>query len=381
LKRNSSIPYAALGTFLKRLLDLRSTVAFRLTLWYAGIFTVSLCAAFLIFYTLVLQSQGISHDALAALREDVREYFGTALIIVILSSTLIGWFMARRALSGVGKITQTVIAIAEGDLDRRVPEKGQRDEIGRLARTFNAMLNRIQTLIHEMEEMTDNIAHDLRNPVARIRGIAEGILTGEGPIEERLSMAGSVIDECDHLLEMINTMLDISEAEAGLAKLHREEVNIGALTRDVCELFQPLADEKDIALTVEAPETLSVSGDLRKLQRVFANLLDNALKYAPAGGGVRVSVTADAAGVVVTVKDTGVGIPEEEIPHVFDRFYRGERSRSTPGNGLGLTLAHAFVGAHGGRITVTSRSGEGSEFVVILPRTSPPSNAPDLTKR
>jgi signal transduction histidine kinase len=343
-------------------------VAFRLTLWYAGIFTVSLFAAFLLFYTLVLQSQGISHDALAALREDFREYFGNALVIVVLASTLIGWFMARRALSGVDKVTQTAIAISQGELDKRVPVKGQQDEIGRLAQAFNSMLNRIQALMLQMEEVTDNIAHDLRSPIARIRGIAEGMITSETSPEERLPMAGTIIDECDRLLEMINTMLDISEAEAGLARLHVEEIDIGAVVRDVCELFQPMAEEKNITLTIQLPERLCVSGDLRKLQRVLANLLDNAIKYTPAGGHVRMSVGAEETQVAVTVEDTGIGIPKEEIPHVFERFFRGEKSRSAPGNGLGLTLAQAFVTAHGGRITVTSSPGSGSTFMVVLPR-------------
>ncbi len=358
-------------TFLRKLLDLRRTVALRLTLWYAGIFTVSLLAAFLLFYTIVLQSQGIGHEALKALREDVREYFVTALILVVLCSALIGWFMARRALSGVGKITDTAIAIAEGDLDQRVPERGQEDEIGRLARTFNSMLNRIQTLIQEMEGMTDNIAHDLRSPIARIRGIAEGMLTGEGPVEERLARAGSVIDECDRLLEMINSMLDISEAEAGLARLQVEKIDIGALLRDVCDLFQPLADGKHMTLTVDAPDALFVSGDLRKLQRVFANLLDNAIKYTSEGGEVRMSATGNESAVTIAIKDTGIGISERDMPHVFDRFFRGDRSRSAQGSGLGLALAQALVTAHKGRISVTSSPDQGSSFTVVLPRLLP----------
>jgi signal transduction histidine kinase len=343
-------------------------VAFRLTLWYAGIFTVSLFVAFLLFYTLVLQSQGISREALAALREDFREYFGNALIIVILASTLIGWFMARRALSGVDKVTQTAIAISQGELDKRVPVTGQQDEIGRLAQAFNGMLNRIQTLIHQMEEVTDNIAHDLRSPIARIRGIAEGMLTSEPSPEERLPMLGTIIDESDCLLEMINTMLDISEAEAGLARLHPEKIDTAALVRDVCELFQPMAEEKGIKLTIQLTEGLYVSGDLRKLQRVLANLLDNALKYTPAGGDVRMSVAAEERQLAITIEDTGTGIPEEEVPHIFERFYRGEKSRSAQGNGLGLTLARAFITAHGGRIMVTSSPGKGSTFTVVLPR-------------
>ncbi len=369
MKRNSFIPFAALVTFLKKLLDLRRTVAFRLTLWYAGIFTVSLFAAFLLFYTLVLQSQGISREALAALREDFREYFGNAFIIVILASALIGWFMARRALSGVDNITRTAISISQGELDKRVPVKGQEDEIGRLAQTFNGMLNRIQALIHQMEEVTDNIAHDLRSPIARIRGIAEGMPTSEPSPEERLPMVGTIIDECDRLLEMINTMLDISEAEAGLARLHAKEIDLEEMARDVIDLFGPVAQEKSLSLNLHSSGSVSLSADVQKVQRILSNLLDNAIKYTPSGGAVTVSLIGTERTVRIGVRDTGAGIPENEVTHVFERFYRGEKSRSEPGSGLGLSLARALALIHKGTITVTTVPGEGSEFVVTLPKT------------
>lgn len=368
MRKSLSILSAALVTSLKKLLDLRRTVAFRLSLYYAGIFTVSLAVAFLLFYYLVLRgSHGFDRAALSAIREDFREYFATGLVGVILFSTLIGWFMARKAMSGVDEVTRIAVAISQGELDKRVPIGEHKDEIDRLAQTFNNMLDRIQALVRQMTEITDNIAHDLRSPITRIRGLAEITLGNNEWTSQQARTAATIIGECDRLLEMINTMLDISDAEAGLARLNLEEIDIGALLQDAGELFQPWAEDKQITLTIEAAEPLHVQGDLAKLQRICANLLDNALKYTPSGGRVRVSAARDREEVSVTVEDTGCGIPEEDLPHVFDRFFRGEKSRSTQGNGLGLTLARAFVVAHGGRITAFSSSGKGAAVTVVIP--------------
>jgi len=143
------------------------------------------------------------------------------------------------------------------------------------------------------------------------------------------------------------------------------------LLRDVCDLFQPVAENRSLEILMEVPESVAVPGEPRKLQRVFSNLIDNALKYTPKGGSVNITIEEGAKDTVVTVKDTGDGIAETDLPHIFDRFFRGEKSRSTPGNGLGLSLAHAFVSVHNGTITATSSIGKGSQFVVTLPRFVP----------
>jgi signal transduction histidine kinase len=231
------------------------------------------------------------------------------------------------------------------------------------------MVERIQMLIKGMKEVTDSIAHDLRSPVTRMRGLAEVTLTTERLNAECEAMAGSVVEECDRLLGMINGILEISAAESGIVPLHLHKVDVSEIARDACELFQPAAEDKGITVTVEAPGPACVDGDLQKLQRVLANLLDNAVKYTESGGQIGISVTKDDGRVIIVMKDTGIGIAESDLSHIFERFYRADKSRSKPGSGLGLTLAKAFVSAHDGKITVTSRLGEGSTFTVNLPIT------------
>jgi signal transduction histidine kinase len=217
--------------------------------------------------------------------------------------------------------------------------------------------------------MTDNIAHDLRRPITRIRGIAEMNLTTSGSISDYENMAANIIEECDRLLEMINTMLDISEAEAGAGKLMIEETDVVSIIKKACELFQPIAEDKGIKTILKTSKNSNViSGDIQKLQRMIANLLDNALKYTLPGGTVTFAVKSDEKRVVISLTDTGIGMTNKNLKHIFERFYRCDQSRSQAGIGLGLSLALAIAKAHGGNIRATSRLGKGSTFTVILPR-------------
>ena len=232
------------------------------------------------------------------------------------------------------------------------------------------MLDRIQTLVTETKEMTENIAHDLRSPITRIRGMAEMALTTGKAIEEYEAAAASTVEDCDRLLEMINTMLYISQTEATAGKLLTEEVDMTGVVRDACELFQPVAEDKGVKLVVEISSDLRVRGVLQGLQRMLANLIDNALNYTPSPGTVIVSVRGDEKAGIIAVKDTGIGISEDELSHIFRRFYRCDRSRSLPCTGLGLTLVEAIVHAHLGRIVVTSTPNVGTTFTVTLPAAS-----------
>jgi len=299
--------------------------------------------------------------------ETFRNIFGITIVLMIIFAGIFGWFMARRALMGVEEVTQTAINISCGEFSSRVPVTGRGEEIDRLATTFNNMLEHIQGLIKGMKEMTDNIAHDLRSPLTRIRGIAETTLMTAGSVSDYELMTGNIIEECDRLMSTINTMLDISEAEAGVSKLAMTEINISELISDACELFQPIAEDKRICLTQKTGTDLSIYADNQKLQRVIANLLDNALKYTPTGGTIAISAYKDGLEVVISFCDNGIGISEEDLPHIFKRFYRCDRSRSQPGIGLGLSLAQAIVSAHGGNISVASLPDNGSTFTLTLP--------------
>jgi signal transduction histidine kinase len=249
-----------------------------------------------------------------------------------------------------------------------VPVTPTGDEIDQLATTFNQMLDRIQVLVTEIKEMNDNIAHDLRSPIARIRGLAEVTLTTGKSRDDFEAMVASTIEECDRLLDMINTMLTISKTEAGVEKVSDDPIDITAIVHSACELFEPLAEEKNVALSCRALEKMMLSGDARMLQRMLANVLDNALKYTPSGGTVEVSLAGNETNtIIITVRDTGIGISEADLPHVFERFYRCDRSRSQPGTGLGLSLARAIARAHGGDITATSTLDQGSTFTIRLP--------------
>jgi heavy metal sensor kinase len=301
--------------------------------------------------------------------EVFRKIFVTTMASLFVFAAIVGWFMARRAVAGVEAVTRTARHISESSLMERVPVKKHQDEIDQLANTFNQMLDRIQTLVTGIREMSDNIAHDLKSPITRIRGISEVSLTTGASEKEYETMAASTIEECDRLLDMINTMLVISKTEAGVNKLVTHEIDIAAVVRDACELFRAPAEDKDLRLACDVPGNFSISGDNRLIQRMIANLLDNAIKYTPVGGRIEVTVQPKHShAVAITVKDNGVGIDDKDMPHIFERFYRCDPSRSEAGIGLGLSFARAIARAHGGDITVTSEPNQGSLFTVTLPK-------------
>jgi heavy metal sensor kinase len=298
---------------------------------------------------------------------DLRVLFQVLIPVFIILASFGGWFMAKRSLSSVEQVTQTAMAIADGAMGKRVPLTGRGDEIDRLSGTFNNMLERIQSLINEMKEVTDNIAHDLRSPITRIRGLAEITLIAEKSIEAYQAMAENTVEECDRLLRMINMMLEISETEAGVSTLNRIEVDVSELIEEACDLYQPLAEERGIHIEVNIPAQLHLFGDKGKLQRVLSNLLDNAIKYTLPEGKIIVSAEEVDKRVIISVHDTGIGISRDEASRIFERFYRADKSRSVPGAGLGLSLVQAIVRSHGGEIKVNSFSGTGSTFIVFLP--------------
>ncbi len=303
--------------------------------------------------------------------EEAREYleifrnlFSILTGFLITASAIIGWYLAKRALTDMADVTQAAEEIAQGSYDRRVEIKGRYREIERLGTTFNKMLDRIQILLRSMKEINDNIAHDLRSPLARIRGIAEMTLMDEKSINDYKEMAINTIEECDSLIDMINTMLDITEAEAGVNGTTDEDFDVVSIVSDACELFRPIADQNGIELTSSLPEALPFQGSKKKMQRIVTNILENAIKYTPEQGTVAVSATAKNGKIQIIFNDTGVGISADDLPHIFERFYRCDRSRPQGGVGLGLCLAKAYTEAMNGFINVTSAVNKGSTFTL-----------------
>ena len=304
--------------------------------------------------------------------EVFRKVFITTMVILFALAVVVGWFMARRALVGVETVTRTARRISEGSLEKRVPVKNRADEIDQLALTFNQMLDRIENLVTGIKEMSDNIAHDLKSPITRIRGIAEVSLTTGSSLQEYKSMAAGTIEECDRLLDMINTMLIISRTEAGVNQLDCQKLDIANLVRDACDIFQSPAEDKGLTLVCNGPENICINGDLRLIQRMVANLLDNAIKYTPANGKIDVSVAGGTdPSVRIVVQDNGRGIAGKDLEHIFERFYRCDPSRSQAGTGLGLSFARAVARAHNGDIAVISTPDEGSTFTIRLSKNPP----------
>ena len=305
--------------------------------------------------------------------EDDREFLASLvrglafpLLGFVALSLPVGWLLARRALRGVESMTRTATEIAAGALEQRVPLHGDGDELERLAHVFNGMLDRIQALVVGLREMADHLAHDLRSPLTRIRAAAELAQGRRSADRDELSLAATATEECDRLLELIDTNLEITETESGAVSVRLAPVDLTELARDACDLFQTVAEDRNVELLFLASPPCPLRCDRQRLQRVIANLLDNALKYTPSGGQVSVALFDEATRVRLRVADNGVGIHPDEQSKIFERFYRSDRSRSQPGNGLGLALSLASVRAHGGEISVESEPGRGSSFTVTL---------------
>jgi heavy metal sensor kinase len=316
----------------------------------------------------IILQVGVAMESYSRFLDAFQRIFVTTMTFLIVLAAGVGWFMARRAVSGVEAITRTAQKISGGSLEQRVPVKARGDEIDQLANTFNQMLDRIQALLTEIKEMSDNMAHDLRSPITRIRCIAEVTLTSGKTPGEYEGMAASTIEECDRLLDMINTMLMISKTESGVDKISGRDVDLTGIVRQACELFEPTAEDKKVNLSCNVPDRAHLTGDTPMIQRMLSNLLDNAIKYTPSGGIVNIAVTESKTRVVVALKDTGIGISQADLPRIFERFYRCDQSRSQAGIGLGLSLARAIARAHGGDITVISTPNQGSTFTVTLPK-------------
>jgi signal transduction histidine kinase len=311
---------------------------------------------------------GKTLDAQGALFAEFRDVSLWVMLVALVLGIAGGAWLTRRTISPIRTLILAVRrVIATGRMEERVREPKAHDELGELTHLFNVMLERNGALINGMRDALDNVAHDLRTPLARFRSTAETALEGPENVAVYRDALLDSMEESERLLTMLNTLMDISEAETGLMRLNRQFFPLAPLVAEIVELFELVAEDKGITQTTEVSVELVCFADRNRLRQVLANLLDNALKYTPARGKVKISAYSEAGGVAIVCQDSGIGIFEEDVPKIWDRLYRADKSRSQRGLGLGLSLVRAFINAHGGRAEVQSTPGQGSTFTVHLP--------------
>ncbi|HMG78682.1 MAG TPA: HAMP domain-containing sensor histidine kinase [Xanthobacteraceae bacterium] len=300
-----------------------------------------------------------------------------SLALVIVLGLAGGFFVSRRVLNRVEAMTDKAQIIMAGDLAGRLPVAGTGDELDRLAEHLNAMLERIEALMGGLKEVSDNIAHDLKTPLTRLRNRCEQALRGAAGVDDYRAALESTIAESDDLIRTFDALLMIARAESGHARDNMTEFDAAEIARDVGELYEPLADEKGIALTVDAPAAAPVRGNRELVSQALANLIDNAIKYAGPNGEVNgapaeivVKAGNDGERIALSVADRGPGIAEADRGRVVERFVRLEQSRSEPGSGLGLSLAAAVARLHGGELKLEDNH-PGLRSTIALPRAGP----------
>ena len=308
---------------------------------------------------------GVPLDNTEAVLRRTRTMFVWMVPAVLLIAALSGYWISRRALAPVDAITHAAQTIGIQNLSERLTVPATGDELERLSETWNAMLARLEAAVKRLSQFTADASHELRTPIALIRTTAELTLRRERSVETYREALRQIVAESDGTAKLIDDLLLLARADAGLPALPLERLELTPLVRDVCEQGQVLAQSRQLEIAAEVPaEPVYVEGNDPGLRRLLLLLLDNAVKYTPAGGRITVSLGRDAGGATVAVRDSGIGIPESALPHVFERFYRVDesRNRDAGGAGLGLSIAKWLAERHNAVIEAESIVGQGSTF-------------------
>lgn len=305
-------------------------------------------------------------------RVEARQLIVSALAWASLGALILaiaGGLLVRRAvLRRVEAINRTATAIAQGDLSHRVPTRGSSDEFDRLARTINTLLEQIEQLIDGVRNASNAVAHDLRTPLTELRTRLETLLRARPSQPDTFAEIQDAVSDIDRIVGIFNALLRLAEIDSGVRRAGFRRVDLAPLTTELMELYEPLAEDKDVALDISAPGGLAVRGDPSLLAQAIGNLVDNAIKYAPRAGKVSLKIAPDADHhVAIAVTDTGPGIPDSDKARVTERFWRGDRAPGTEGVGLGLSVVDAVARLHGGSLSLHDRH-PGLEAVLTLPR-------------
>ncbi len=295
--------------------------------------------------------------------------FAVGIVLSVVTASAVGWFLARKALKPVSEITDMARRLSARSLNERLSIKGPKDEIGRLASTFNEMIARLERSFEQIKRFTADASHELKTPLTVMKGEIEVALRGESMPEHLKSVLVSCLEEIDRLNYIVKNLLDLAKTDAESAATVKTEVRLDKIISDRYELFRKIAVEKGIELDILKNRPIVVMGDPVRLGQLVHNLIDNAIKYTPAPGKVEVSLERLNGSALLKVRDTGVGISEEDLPHIFDRFYRVDRARTREagGAGLGLSICKEIAEAYGGTIKAESEQGRGTVFTVVLP--------------
>jgi len=300
-------------------------------------------------------------------RPSINPYLVWGGLLAAACALVLTLFLSGRILAPVQALSRAARGLARGDFNQRVRVRA-RDEVGELAHTFNRMAEELGRTEELRRSMVADVAHELRTPLSNIRGLVEALR--DGVVEADSKTLASIHEEVMLLTRLVEDLQELSLVEAGQVKLDIQELDLSAVVQSAVAAVSARAETKGVRLQSELPSSIVVSGDGERLAEVLHNLLDNAINYTPEGGSVGIALEGKEQEAEIRVADTGVGIPPEELPHIFERFYRVDKSRSraTGGSGLGLTIAKRLVEAHGGTLRVESEAGKGSTFVVVLPR-------------
>jgi two-component system heavy metal sensor histidine kinase CusS len=317
---------------------------------------------------LVIQAAVTLAPNVRALRELVAVFL-TIGPVALVSALGGGYWLARKALSPVDRMAATAAEITATRLDQRLTEPDANDELGYLARTFNAMIARLQRSFDEVRRFTADAAHELRTPLAAMRTEAEVALRSPRSADRDTRVLENLLEEIERLTRLVSHLLFLCREDTGVDGGEFQTVPLDVVVRDVGDHMAVAAREKGVVLVVDLRRPCKVKGEADRLRQLFFNLLDNAIKYTPPGGKVTVDADSSNGQASVTVSDTGIGIPADHLPHVFDRFYRVDSSRSqeTDGTGLGLAICRSIAESHSGRLEIDSTFGSGTCVTLVLP--------------